>query len=429
MTRPGLRFLLLGGVALAVGALSFACGGEGGDGTSEAAGSSPAPPLLDLRSHLVLSRIVAANYPGYAPLGPVASEDLLRDFLLTLRTHFDGIMTYGASEQLRAIPRLAKEVGFRVVIIGLWDIRVDGPEMASAIEEQAHWDVAVVGNEGFSKRYDLDALEASIQFLGNATGKPVSTAEELADYFGSDTVTSDEAARLRNLGDFLAPNVHPWHQAIYDAPAAQAWVAAQVAELQRLVPGRLILVHETGMPSGGHPRASETLQADFWDLMERRGPRPFAYFEAVDMAFKATEAAPFEGEWGLYDENMNPKLVMQRLAPAADNRRLVIQSTPPRGENLGEIAGDVVGWASAGARDRVVLFAAASPGWWLQPTFAEPFTPLNAHASGFFFFRATSHGANSWRGFLVDPSLYEPPTSVISVLPSTGTPGVIAIDE
>ena len=251
----------------------------------------------------------------------------IRADLAVLRPHFDGLVTYSALHGTEAIPGIATALGFRAVIIGIWN-PFDAAEVDAALAAaRRHPRLVVglaVGNEiVFAHRHTAAELAARIaEIRRRAPGVPLAATEPFHVFYEpSDRVV------LENV-DFLLPNVHPvfqsWFATAPDANAAR-FVVGVVEELARHFCGP-ILVKETGVPTGPAQRGfSEARQASFYrELRATFAPsrsRAFVYFAAFDAPWRvADEQAapgfhPEEAFWGLYDEHRAPKAAARELPP------------------------------------------------------------------------------------------------------------------
>ena len=261
-----------------------------------------------------------------------AEPSSLRADLKVLRPHFDGLITYTATHGAEAIPAIAAALGYRAIIIGVWD-PFDEEELNAALTTARSYPRLVVGislgNEiVFAKRHVFQELAASaILVHRRAPGLPVSSAEPFHVLYDT------EAAPLLNQLDFLLVNVHPvfqpWFRDAPDSNAAQ-FVVNVVAKLGEYYCGP-ILVKETGAPTAPIEEGfSESRQASFYSELQRLFPpgrrRAFAYFSAFDAPWRATDALALppgaraslaqhaeEAHWGLYDAQRHAKPVVERI--------------------------------------------------------------------------------------------------------------------
>jgi exo-beta-1,3-glucanase (GH17 family) len=265
-------------------------------------------------SQLSLARIEATHttfgltlfsirWIAYAPTnwnpvkGIQPSEASLRADLKTLHdAGFTGLVTYGAD--LPAIPRLASECGFRGMLLGVWDPK-DPVELALAGREASNPLILgfIVGNEGLGERYDLDTLQHTVKALSDATGKPVTTSEQVNDY---------QDQRLLSLGDWICPNAHPFWNGRLEPHEAVRWTVEQYQSLLRRTV-KPVLLKEVGLPSAGHARVSEAAQSDYYRLLMQTDVR-FCFFEAYDQPWK--QWSPVEPHWGLFRADRSAKPVV-----------------------------------------------------------------------------------------------------------------------
>lgn len=281
-----------------------------------------------VRDALASVRFVAYTPRGYDPGagGPAPNDAALRADLAILRGRFDGLVTYSCANGLDRIAALARETGFRAVILGVWlpsDSRELERALAAARAESRVVIALAIGNEGlFFHRYDEPALtDAFARARAAQPGLALTTSEPFSVYL------EPERAKMLPRMDFLLPNVHPIDEPWYPtAPpsAAVEMVANVVSQLEQR--HRLpVLVKETGLPSG--PAANgftPEAQAAFWSALAHKLPptrtHAFAWFEAFDSPWKparAIDAPPEkrarEAFWGFFDANGRPKPALESV--------------------------------------------------------------------------------------------------------------------
>ena len=299
--------------------LLVACGGgsDGNRSTSSGSGSLGAAvvPRCVPAGTLPGALLVCRNWITFAPPRPFnpnqnvfPSEAQLREALVTLhREGWRGLVTYSMDGTLQHVPRLAKEVGFTVVIAGLFwfDEAQLARERIAALAQAAFIDGYVLGNEGIAEgRYTRVRLAAEIQTLKANTGRPVTTSETFAQY-QADPV-------LATLGDWIFPNLQFWFDPAIRTPAAGVGsVQSQFNMLVKLAPGRTIVIKEAWWPTRGEPAASEANQAEFFRLMSATQMK-FIWGEAYDQFWKA-EPLNQGPNWGVHTETRVPKRVIQDL--------------------------------------------------------------------------------------------------------------------
>ncbi len=237
----------------------------------------------------------------------------IRADLEALRPAFNGLVLYGYHEACTPrVVALAKELGYKAVILGIWDIKsaaeIDG---AAQLARQFHGEMAIgvlVGNEGITfNRYEAEDLGLALTRLRANLPQDVAvaTSEPLVGY---------KHDFIRKFGDFLAPNIHP----VFDrkdlaSAAAAAWAREEAAKLARET-GKPVLLKETGFPHAGKSEYTPDSQRAFWAAytapgLVARNDNSSAWqfhgvaFEAFDLPWKSAESKlEIEKSWGLLSE-------------------------------------------------------------------------------------------------------------------------------
>ncbi|PKQ01200.1 MAG: hypothetical protein CVT73_24200 [Alphaproteobacteria bacterium HGW-Alphaproteobacteria-12] len=287
-----------------------------------------APALSRLQDAMAEGRFAAYQPTELAVWdgNPVqASEVSIREDLQTLRPWFDGLVTYGAHSGAELIPGIAEELGFRAVIIGIWN-PADIREVENALTAwKKHPGVVVgvsLGNEMvFGRRGTWDDYAGAIgKFRNRAPKLPVTVTEPFATFLDD----PDAKPVLATL-DFMAVNIHPVFEPWFaDAPPFNradfvVQASARLADEAFCGP---ILVKETGLPTapaqeGFTPEAQKAFYAELARQLPPTRPLAFAYFSAFDAPWRAYDETPVEGthpeeaHWGLFTEAREPKPVME----------------------------------------------------------------------------------------------------------------------
>ena len=251
----------------------------------------------------------------------------IRADLEVLRPRFDGLITYDATHGAEQIPDIAATLGFKAVIMGVWDVREPTAlnNVIAAAQRQPGIVVGVsLGNERiFAGEIDYAQLAAAVDKAHRLAPRIAIAASEPFHMF-----LQPQAAELLARLDLLLPIVHPVHQPWFQqAPAVNAadFVGNVLNDLAAVYCGP-ILVKETGIPTAPADKGfSSTLQMDFYGALAKRVPagrsRAFAYFSAFDAPWRAhdvTAAAgsyPEEAHWGLYTEKRAAKPVVDVIPP------------------------------------------------------------------------------------------------------------------
>lgn len=234
------------------------------------------------------------NYdPEKAAFPPI--DSIQKDLKLLFEYGFNGVVTYGSMGTLAEIPKLAREAGFKGVIMGIWAIE-DADEIENAQAACPYVDGYCMGNEGLNVRYDLIRLKLAIGQMKSITNKPVTTTEHITDY------SNDQ---VFDLGDWIFPNIHPFLFNVDDPEKGAQWIAKHCRILTRHAKGcRVVLVKEAGFPTAGAPKASQRNQKVFFNALKKLDLH-YVYFEAFDQPWKNSLA--IEKHWGLFKSRRQPK--------------------------------------------------------------------------------------------------------------------------
>ena len=233
------------------------------------------------------------------------SESSIRTDLERLHAAgFDGVITFASDGSLAQVPRIARDVGFRGVITGLF---LGSPaqravEVPNAVAAAEHTTAYALGNEGLEgcggTLYDEGTLRTVAAQLAT-TGRPVTTSEQIEDY-----LEGCLDGFLLDFGAFLFPIIHPFNQGIRDPAAGVAFTVDRFTRLQSLTT-KPVLVKETGWPTCGDPAANQAQQESYFSLLG--SAVDFAFFEAFDQPFKESITTPWEACWGLFDTERQAK--------------------------------------------------------------------------------------------------------------------------
>lgn len=255
-----------------------------------------------------------------------ASEAQIRRDLKRLREDFQGLVTYSSADGVQHVPAVAAALGFRAVIVGVWDPTSD-TEIETAIRLARAWPQLVVavavGNETLlAERHDWSVLRAAMQRVRAALPGVAVTTSEPFYYYLDDTPPDFVASQ-----DFLLPSIHPLFQSWFNRDTSTAQAIDFVVNVVHRLTGKTdkpVLIKETGLPSGPPKSAySPARQADFWTGLCRQLPYTpglgVVYFEAFDHDWKAENAReefglhPEEGYWGLYTGSGAAKPAVEQL--------------------------------------------------------------------------------------------------------------------
>lgn len=259
-----------------------------------------------------------------------ASAESIRADLVMLRPWFDGLITYGVLNGAERIPDIAAELGYRAVIVGMWNpgAEQEVANVLAAADRNPDLVVGIgLGNEmvlgGRAEWRDLERFLRDVQ--NRAPYLPLAVTETFARF-----LDDPEARGTLELMDFMLVNVHPVFEPWFahsEAPDRVRFVLNVTERLADLFCGP-ILVKETGVPTGPAELGySPEAQRDFYRALEAALPparrRAFAYFSAFDAPWRVHDFHPMPGHhpeeafWGLFSDTREPKAVMQGLRPLA----------------------------------------------------------------------------------------------------------------
>lgn len=267
------------------------------------------------------SKLDSLKWICYAPSHPwqpghSANPDSLRADLQVLHDwDFEGVMTYGSSDQLDSVPRIAKTLGFKGMIMGVWiglDTLQNNNEIQNAIAESSYVDAYCVGNEVLLRGdQDTTYLWEAMLTVQNSTGKAVTTAEGVGLYLGEYGLTIQKW--LFTHGDWIFATTNPTNHGVRKPDSGFIWVKEKFDALcivrDTLAPGKLVVLKECGWPTNSDSSsdttwANEGNQKQYFNLLDL-SYLDFFYFEAYDQFWKTH--APPEPYWGLFDLHRIPK--------------------------------------------------------------------------------------------------------------------------
>jgi exo-beta-1,3-glucanase (GH17 family)/cellulose synthase/poly-beta-1,6-N-acetylglucosamine synthase-like glycosyltransferase len=223
------------------------------------------------------------------------------------------IRTYTTRGTLAAVPRLALKHKLQVISGAyLYPTMPERTEeeilgVIKAANENKNVIRVIVGNESvLRKDYSLAEIIPILERVRQATRKPVSTAEPWHVW--------RDNPELANHVDYLAVHMLPYWEGVPVASAVD-YIVDKMQLLEKLFPGKRIVITEVGWPSDGRTRegaeASTANQALFLRrFIHRAKQESYTYYimEAFDQPWKERTAEGGAGAyWGVYDANRQPK--------------------------------------------------------------------------------------------------------------------------
>ncbi len=236
------------------------------------------------------------------------TEEEIRQELTTLRSAgFSAIYLHESRAALRDVPRLAREAGFRGVVMA---IRIGDPKRLSSREvldqidaaaSASRWVDAYCFGELTAREVDLGELKRSLATIRLKTKRPVTTSFLDDEYFGR------RGAALRELADFTIRGLHhQWDTQPSVAAAIERVERAYESFQQDEAPGLLTFV---GFPSAGSHEWSDASQADFFRAVKGKLRAPLGtncvYYTSFDLPWsrrygEVTKGRGHEGRFGLF---------------------------------------------------------------------------------------------------------------------------------
>jgi len=246
-------------------------------------------------------------------------RSVTRDMETLVQWGVKGIITTSSKDVLGQVPRIAKEAGIVMVIVGVWDPS-DSKEIANTLAAAPYADAYCVGNQALRRGISLKILKTTMDLVRRKTLKPVSFSERLSTY--------EADLSLAALGDYFFPDsAIEWllmddstntkratneHEA-YSETIRIAKVAAEVCNDA----SRPILLKMIGFPSAGHEGFSEETQANFFWLVCKLADDDsnlpanvhISFMTAFDPTWKSEEInwASWEQHTGLFRSDRTPK--------------------------------------------------------------------------------------------------------------------------
>lgn len=311
-------------------------------------------PKLDCASY-------TPSHDGHV-LGAAATRALVRTDLEILAKHFACVRTYSVSEGLDEVPKIARELGLKVML-GCWigaDMQANRDELRRGVAiANQYGDVVttiIIGNEVLLRR-ELTAaqLRTLMQETRAATKVPVTYADVWEFWLRN--------RELAEVADFVTIHILPyWEDSPVPIEHALDHVKSIYGKVQTAFPRKTIFLGETGWPSAGRQR----IQAVPSLINEARFIRefvayaelehiPYNIIEAFDQPWKRIQEGTVGGFWGLYDVNGQMKFAFDGAVVARPNWRVA-----PLMALLGTALFAVTGWwllrRQANFSWRVILF-------------------------------------------------------------------------
>jgi exo-beta-1,3-glucanase (GH17 family) len=239
----------------------------------------------------------------------------IEDDLKQLMPTTDCVRTYAVDQGLDQVVPVAASLGMKV-LLGIWIGRepADNDAQIRIAVDLAHAypgtiRAIVVGNEVLLRGEQTgETLAALAQRVHRESGLPVTYAD-VWEYW----LRAPQA--LRDSVDFITIHILPyWEDKPLPASQGVAHLEAIVALVKQKIPGKQIMVGETGWPSAGRWRKdaapSIVNQARYlraFLVYAKTQDLDYNFIEAFDQPWKRWQEGTAGGFWGLFREDRTPK--------------------------------------------------------------------------------------------------------------------------
>ena len=261
--------------------------------------------------------------PAQLEHGLTISSAQLDEDMAILSQRFECIRTYSVTG-LEELPAAAARHGLKIML-GAWvsrDVKATQKEITKVIAmARQHPEVVravVVGNEALlRKEVTGEQLAGYIRQVKAALPDVAVTYADVWEFWL-------KHPEVGPATDFVTIHILPyWEDEPTGIDKAMAHVKKIRQEVAALIPGREILIGETGWPSEGRMREdalpSLTAQArfirGFVAMAEKEGWR-YNLIEAFDQPWKRVNEGAMGGHWGLYDQYRHDKGILS--GPVSD---------------------------------------------------------------------------------------------------------------
>ncbi|RUL74866.1 glycoside hydrolase family 17 [Dyella choica] len=272
------------------------------------------------------ARIACVSYapfrkPGETPFDTqfVMTPERIDEDLRALSQRFDCVRTYSQGNGLAAVPAIAARYHMQV-LMGIWlggvaktNEREIEQGIATAKANPGVIRGVVVGNEVLLRgELSPKRLTEFIQRVRSAV--PAAIPVTYADVW-------ENWLRYPQMGsavDFVTIHILPYWE---DNPVAAVDAVHHVEEvyqrMQRMFPGKQVMIGETGWPSAGRLRRSaepslvdEAFYLRSFLRYAAEVRMPYNVIEAFDQPWKRALEGTVGGYWGIFDSDAKPKFPM-----------------------------------------------------------------------------------------------------------------------
>ncbi|MGG9972052.1 MFS transporter [Ferruginibacter sp. SUN002] len=245
--------------------------------------------------------------------GDIISEEQIVKRLKVLVDHTQWIRVFSCTNGHENIPKIAKEMGFKV-LMGAWigkDNAENEREIQSLIKllHEGHVDMATVGNEVlFRQDQTVDTLIAYINKVkNNANGVPVSYVGIYTEFI--------ENPKLVEASNKILINCYPFWEGA-NIEHASVYLQEMYSKTKAIANGKEVIITETGWPSSGQV-VGEAVPSDENQMIYFIEAQTWAtqsnvslfYFSSFDESWKIHAEGWAGTSWGIWDKSEKLKFI------------------------------------------------------------------------------------------------------------------------
>lgn len=358
-------------------------------------------PTADRSGEAGRTKLFGLNFSPYLDgqdpnQGAQVSEEQLRERIEIIAPFTRWLRTFGSTNGLEDVGRIAHEFGLKVAA-GAW---IDGDLAANEREISSLIDIGLAGEA------DLLIVGSEVLLRGNLSkGALIDYIHRVKSAAPHLQVTTAEvySLLLNNLElieavDVVYANFYPY----WEGAPVDKGVAPIHANYKRLVAaskGKEVVVSESGWPNGGNrvgdavpsPENAGFFFLNFVSWAEANEVSYF-YFAAFDEAWKEQYEGPQGAHWGVWDkegilkQEMKPVFLGETMADnwsgaavpgGAGAPSIEFTFVPPLG-SFQNLKGRVLHVDPA---HRVVVYIEVNGQWWVKPFANAPLTTITSDGS------------------------------------------------
>src|SRR5581483_7730380 len=272
------------------------------------------PPAPEPKLHCASYTPFRGNQTPFDPSLMIPKAQIEED-LKQLQPTTNCVRTYAVDQGLDQVVPIAADLGMQV-LLGIWigrDPEANERQIAAAIDlAHQHPDTIkaiIVGNEVLLRGEQRGETLAEIATrVRRESGRPVTYADVWEFWLKGPPVLKDSV-------DFVTIHVLPyWEDQPLPVSEGVRHLEDIVAKVRAAMPGKPIMVGETGWPSAGRwrenaapSRVNEARYLREFLVYAKSADVDYNFIEAFDQPWKRWQEGTAGGFWGLYNEDRTPK--------------------------------------------------------------------------------------------------------------------------